>query len=132
MKVLRAALVYFALVFGAGFVLGPIRVVWLVPALGVRTAELLEMPVMLVVVVVAARWVVRRFAATEARTTCAIGGLALLALLAAEFGLAFALQGLGPLESVRSRDPVSGAAFAGMLLLFAAMPTVVRRSAERP
>jgi hypothetical protein len=39
-KVLKAGALYFALVFGAGFVLGSIRVLWLVPRIGERTAEL--------------------------------------------------------------------------------------------
>ena len=51
---------YFAVVFGTGFVLGPIRMLWLVPRVGARTAELLEAPVMLVAIVLLARWVVRR------------------------------------------------------------------------
>jgi len=46
--ILKAAATYFALVFGAGFVLGFIRVGWAAPRLGMRTAELMEMPVMLV------------------------------------------------------------------------------------
>lgn len=58
--ILKAAVVYFALVFGAGFVLGPIRILFLVPRFGVRLAELMEFPVMLVVIVLAARWLVRR------------------------------------------------------------------------
>jgi hypothetical protein len=52
MRILKAALLYFAIVFGVGFVLGTIRTLWLVPRLGARAAELLEMPVMLVVIVV--------------------------------------------------------------------------------
>jgi hypothetical protein len=48
-------------VFGAGFLLGCIRVPLLVPRLGVRTSELLEMPIQLVVIVFAARFVVERF-----------------------------------------------------------------------
>ena len=43
-KTLRAALVYFALVFGVGFLLGLIRVPFVVPRIGERYAELAEMP----------------------------------------------------------------------------------------
>ena len=43
----KAALLYFLNVFGAGFLLGPIRIFLLVPKIGVRAAELIEMPIML-------------------------------------------------------------------------------------
>lgn len=60
MKTLKAGLFYFALVFGAGFVLGTIRILWIVPNFGTRTAELMETPIMLVVIIFAALWIVRR------------------------------------------------------------------------
>lgn len=34
-QILKAAALYFGLVFGTGFVLGTIRVLWVVPRLGV-------------------------------------------------------------------------------------------------
>jgi hypothetical protein len=37
MQILRAGVFYFALVFGAGFVLGTIRTLWVVPRVGTRT-----------------------------------------------------------------------------------------------
>ena len=40
MNSLKAGVTYFALVFGTGFLMGIIRVPFLVPTLGVRTAEL--------------------------------------------------------------------------------------------
>ena len=62
MQILKAAVLYFALVFGAGFVLGTIRTLWVVPRAGIRAAELIESPIMLLVTVFAATWVVRRSA----------------------------------------------------------------------
>jgi type II secretory pathway component PulF len=62
MRSLKPALLYFALVLGTGFVLGTIRVPFLVPRLGERYAELLEMPFLFVAIVLAARFIVRRFA----------------------------------------------------------------------
>jgi hypothetical protein len=51
MKILKAGILYFALVFGAGFVLGTIRVLLVMPRFGARMAELMEAPVMLVVTI---------------------------------------------------------------------------------
>ena len=58
MQVLRAGALYFALVFAVGFALGAIRTLWVVPRLGTRMAEVMEMPIMLAVTIVAARWTV--------------------------------------------------------------------------
>ena len=52
MPILKAGVLYFALVFGAGFVLGTVRTIWVVPRVGTRTAELMETPIMLVVTLV--------------------------------------------------------------------------------
>jgi len=41
MQILKAATFYFALVFGAGFLLGTIRVLLVAPRFGTRTAELM-------------------------------------------------------------------------------------------
>jgi hypothetical protein len=60
MHAMKAGVVYFALVFGAGFVLGTIRTLWVVAFFGTRKAELMEMPIMLAVTIVAARWTVLR------------------------------------------------------------------------
>jgi hypothetical protein len=60
MEILKASMLYFAVVFGAGLVLGPIRILWVVPRLGARMAELFEEPIMLGIIVLAARWIVRK------------------------------------------------------------------------
>ena len=62
MQTLKAGALYFALVFGAGFALGTLRVLFVVPRLGGRNAELIEAPFMLVVTFLAARWTARRLA----------------------------------------------------------------------
>jgi len=41
-QILKTGILYFAFVFGVGFVLGSIRVLWAVPHFGVRMAELME------------------------------------------------------------------------------------------
>ncbi|GMV32083.1 MAG: hypothetical protein AMXMBFR59_42080 [Rhodanobacteraceae bacterium] len=123
---IRAGLAYFALVFGAGFVLGALRVTLLVPRLGERMAELGEMPLMFVVTLVAARFVVRRFAVPPSMPArFGTGLLALVLLLAAELVLAVVLQERSLADYVASRDPVSGSVYLAMLGLFAIMPVLV-------
>lgn len=57
-ETLKARVLYFSLVFAAGFVLGIIRTLWVISRLGVRTAEMMEAPIMFGVSIFAARWVV--------------------------------------------------------------------------
>jgi membrane protein implicated in regulation of membrane protease activity len=59
-QTMKTAGLCFALAFGSGLVFVPIRILWIVPAVGTRMAELLEAPLMLVVIILAARWVTRR------------------------------------------------------------------------
>jgi hypothetical protein len=128
MEVLKAGMLYFALVFGAGFVLGPIRILWAVPRFGTRMAELLETPIMFVVILVAARWVVRRFVLPPGLTSrLGMGCVALGLLLVAEFTLVLWLQGLSIREYLATRDPVSGTVYYLMLGVFAVVPLFVGR-----
>ena len=128
MQTLQAGVAYFALVFGAGFVLGVIRELWAAPRFGPRAAELMEMPVMLVVIVFAAFWIIARFGLSPAAPVrIAMGVVAIALLLAAEFSLVIWLRGLTMEEYLAARDPVSGAVYAVMLALYAMMPLVVLR-----
>jgi hypothetical protein len=128
MRTLKSGGLYFALVFGAGFVLGTIRTLWVVPRFGTRMAELLESPIMFVVTIVAARWVVLRLAVPpKPSSRLGMGCLALGLLLVAEFTLLVWLRGLSISEYVASRDPVSGTVYYAMLAVFAIMPLAVAR-----
>lgn len=119
----QAALRYYALVFGAGFVLGALRVTLLVPRLGERWAELLEMPVMFVVIWFAARHVDRRYALPlDGGTRLLVGTTALQLLILTELGLTLWLQPVPLAEYIASRDPISGSAYLAMLAVFALMP----------
>lgn len=133
MRNIKAGLLYFALVFGAGFLLGAIRVTLLVPRLGMRTAELLEMPVMFVVIVLAARFVVKRFAPPPAAryAQLATGLVGLSLLITAELVLAVALQDRSLADYIASRDPVSGGVYLAMLVLYGLMPFIVERGRRR-
>ncbi len=128
MRTLCAGVLYFLLAFAAGFVLGTIRVPWLVPWIGERAAELLEAPIMLVVIVFAARWTVKRLDISPAISTrLGMGMIALGLLLAAELSVVLGLRGLTVGEYIAGRDPVAGAVYVLLLGLFAAMPVLVQR-----
>ena len=122
-KILRAGLLYFAMVLGAGFVLGMFRVPFLVPKLGERWAELAEMPVMAAVIFYAAGYILRRFPEiNKAGKALWVGFLALGFSVAAELALATVLQQQTLAEFIGSRDKVSGSVYLVLLLVFALMP----------
>ena len=125
MQILHTAVFYFLLVFGAGFLLGIVRVLGVVPLLGERIAELLEMPLMLAVIVAAARWLVRR-RLDDARQSSAlsVGFIAMCFVLLADLAVGMGLRGMSPAEVFLNRDPVSGTAYYAALLLFALMPAI--------
>jgi hypothetical protein len=94
-----------------------------VPRVGERIAELAEAPIMLVVIVLAARWVAQRF--VMPRTPYRLLGVGLISLgllLLAELTLLLWLRGLTFGEYFASRDPVAGTVYIVMLGLFAIMP----------
>jgi hypothetical protein len=126
MQVLRAGVIYFAVVFGVGFVLGTIRTLWVVPRFGTRKAELMEAPIMLVVTIVAAQWVVRNLAVPfRPSNRLGMGCVALGLLLVAEFTLVPSVRRLSVKEYLGGRDPLSGTVYYLMLGLFALMPLLM-------
>lgn len=128
MQILKAAALYFLLVFGAGFVLGTVRVLVVVPQLGEQAAELLETPLMLVITVIAARWIVHhRLDSHRLPSALSVGCLALGIMLFAELAVGIWLRGMSVTEVFLDRDPVSGAAYYAALLLFAVMPAIINR-----
>jgi len=128
MKIFKAGILYFICVFGTGFILGPIRLLLVVPRLGTRMAELMEIPIMIAVIIVAARWIVRHYALPQhPYSRLGMGFLALGLLLSAEFSLVLTLRGMSIAEYLATRDPVSGTVYYLSLGLFALMPLLVGR-----
>ena len=125
-RVLRAGVTYFILVFAAGFAFGIVRVGWAVERFGERSAELAEAPLMMLVVFLAARWVVRRFGLPRAAgPRLGTGVLAFALLLACELTVVLALRGLTLEQYLQSRDPLAGGVYVASLLLFALMPVLL-------
>ncbi len=129
-RIFKAGALYFAIVFAAGFVLGVVRTFFVAPRLGVRTAELLEAPLMVVISYFAARWVVRRPSLrlqTSALPLLLVGVFALALMLVVEFTFVLWIQGLTLLGYFARRDPVGLAAYFAALALFALMPLLAGR-----
>lgn len=125
---MKAGAAYFGLVFSAGFVLGAIRTLWIVPLVGVRSAELIESPIMLLVTLLAARRINRKGLAHP----LGVGLIALGFLLAAEIAVALGIRHERLRDYIANRDPVSGTAYLVLLVAFATMPFFMsRRCGER-
>ena len=128
-KIIRAGLVYFAFVLGAGFVLGVFRVPFLVPRIGERWAELAEMPIMAAVIFYSTGYILRRFPEINLpRESLLVGFLALGLSVCAELGLATVLQDKTLVEYIGSRDKVSGSVYLVVLVVFALMPRLRLRN----
>jgi len=128
MRALKAGLVYFTLVFAAGFALGTVRVLFLVPAVGETVAVLTELPVMLTISWIACRFSVRRFAVGPAAgERLAMGGLAFALLMIAEIGVAWLLGRRSVSAYLAHYATFSGAVGLAGQLAFAAFPLLQLR-----
>ena len=133
MRELKVGATYFAVVFAFGFVFGTIRTLWVAPRVGIRVAELIEAPFMLLVVVLAARTVVRRHRDLTSWTQwLSVGLIALALLLLVEFTAVLWLRGLTLTQYFASRDPVSSTVYFGLLGVFAVLPLVSFRGQHSP
>ncbi|HEX7107683.1 MAG TPA: hypothetical protein VF224_00460 [Aestuariivirga sp.] len=85
---IKAGLLYFVIVFAAGFVLGTLRVIVLLPLIGEIAAVAFELPAMLVISWLACRRLAAQFS-VPARIPhrLAMGAAAFGLLMLAEFGL---------------------------------------------
>jgi hypothetical protein len=118
---IRAA-VYFALVFSVGLLLGTVRVLVLEPKFGERWAELAEMPLMLLAIILAAQFIVRRFPARHRRSYLVSGAVALSLLVLVELSVVLGIRGLSIAQYFAERDPIAGGVYVLMLIVFAGMP----------
>jgi len=92
-------------------------------------AELSEMPIMAVLTILAARWIVRHFAVPSTPSArLGVGCIAIGLMLSAEFTLVLRPRGLSIREYLASRDPIAGSAYYAALGLFAPLPVFVAKS----
>jgi|SRR5215472_9779546 len=120
MRVLNAGAVYFLLMFGVGWILGPIRELWAMPRFGRLTGVLLEAVIMLIAMAVSAQWVIRRFRVKPTfGSTISMGLVALGILVPVELAGVVWVRGLPLPEYLASFATAPGLVSLLMFLLFA-------------
>lgn len=126
MRLAAAVVLYFAIVFGVGFLLGPIRVFWLEPWLGKTVAVLCESPLLLIAMILAARWVPMKVGLrTDLVSLASMGVGALVLQQIADFAVGLTLRGITPIEQLTYFKTPAGVVYGTMLFAFAVMPTLV-------
>ncbi|HWE16955.1 MAG TPA: hypothetical protein VG758_07215 [Hyphomicrobiaceae bacterium] len=126
MRIAAAAALYFAIVFSVGFLLGPIRVLWLEPRVGPVLAALSEAPFLLAAMVVAARWVPRVAKLQQSLMSLALTGVGALVLQQiADFAVGIGLRGMSPSEQLGNFATGPGMVYAALLVIFAVMPLLL-------
>jgi len=125
MQTLMAAALYFALVFAAGMLLGPIRALWIEPKTGAAIAVLSEAPFMLAVMLWAARWVPQTAGITSnVSSLLLMGVIALVFQQIADFLLSVRLRGITAKQQLAYCGTKAGLVYAILLILFAIMPLI--------
>lgn len=122
-----AGALYFAAMFGLGFLLGPVRIVLLEPRLGPTGAVLVEAVPMILAMRAVAPWAARLHAlpATPA-ARLGMGAIGLALLLLADTLLGWLLFGRG-FEALLARPATwDGRVYLALLLLFLLMPWLRR------
>lgn len=126
-RVIAAAAVYFILVMAAGFVLGSVREVLLVPLLGRPVAEPLEAPFLLAAILLAARAALRWLPLPpKAALRLAMGILSLCLVLITEAALSPLVRG-SVQAWLDSFTPLTLALSAVLWIAHATAPAIVRR-----
>lgn len=127
MRPILAGIVYFVLVYMAGFGLGAVRQLVVVPRTGSHVAVLIEAPLMIVAMTLAAVFVGRRMAVARDRSSrITMGVVAFGLLMLAEAVFADILRGLDLKQWAASFGTAEGILTLALFLLFAAMPMLVR------
>ncbi|GAB4350906.1 MAG: hypothetical protein Kow0026_07490 [Oricola sp.] len=133
MKALKAGLAYFLLVFAAGFALGTIRVLFLVPAVGETLAVLIETPVILTVSWYACAFVVAKLRVPPVTgDRIAMGMIAFALLMIAEAGVAWLLGGRSVSTYLAHYASPAGALGLAGQIVFGAFPVLQLGFSRKP
>ena len=124
--IIKASFLYWVLAFAVGWVFGPLRELFVVPRFGRTVGILLEVPLMTLAMIVAARWTLRWLSVPSgAAPWMGLGALSLLC--AAEVAGIWWVRGLSMASYLATFTPVSATMSLLMLGLFAIMPILIAR-----
>jgi hypothetical protein len=126
---IAAGLLYGALAFAAGALLGPLRELVLAPRLGAALAALAELPAMALLLWLAARHAVARLPAAPPRARAGVAATGLAVVVACELALGAALEASGLAAGRAPRDATLRLVGLALLAWLAAMPFLVHRRA---
>ncbi|HEX3483686.1 MAG TPA: hypothetical protein VHT51_01410 [Micropepsaceae bacterium] len=116
---------YFAIVFAAGFLLGTLRVLYVIPHLGETGAVLIELPLMLVISWIACGALLRRMSIPQhAGLRLVMGGVAFVLLMLAEMALAWFVLSRTPEAFIQSFASPNGAIGLVGQIAYALFPMV--------
>ena len=123
MRIIAGAVLYFLIVFGVGFVLGPVRVYWLERQLGETMATLCEAPFPLIAIVLAARWLPKVLRLrTNITSLAAMGVGALFLQQLADFAVGSVLRGITLAQQISHLARPAGLIYTTLVIIFAVMP----------
>ena len=131
MRIVAAVALYFLIVFGVGFLLGPVRVYLLEPRFGETIATLCEAPFIFIVIVVAARRLANMLGLRRIGSLAGMGLGALAFQQLADFAVGGLLRGITPAQQVAHLATPAGLIYVALLITFAAMPILANWSRLR-
>ena len=131
MRTLFTGTAYVVAVFAAGFVLGVLRTLVLVPLLGELAAVLVELPLILTIAWLVCTRILRRWPLSPP-SALGMGGIAFLLLMAAEAGLSTLLAGRSLAEHLALYSQLPHQLGLAGQLVFALFPWVQARRLPTP
>jgi hypothetical protein len=128
-RAVEAGVTYFAIVFAAGFALGTVRVLLLVPQFGELPAALLELPIMLGISwFVCAKLIARYQVPPRIPPRLMMGAVAFGLLILAELALSLTLFGRSINDFAQALATPHGMIGLAGQVLFGLMPVIARRT----
>jgi hypothetical protein len=125
-RIIGAAVLYSLIVFGVGFILGPVRVLWLEPLIGRTAATLCEAPLILAAMMFAALWVPSKIGmGADTWSLVNMGLMALGILILADVSVGTAIRGITWTAQFAYFATPAGLIYLGLLAVFALMPALI-------